>query len=88
MAKFYLVSQEITEFSAEHWIFATRRAAEKKVEALLGGYILDCIRDGDTAQAVEFVEKLIAEEDFSGYYTDDEDVYIEEIEVQDMEVQD
>lgn len=88
MAKFYLVSQEITEFPAEHWLFATRRAAEKKVEALLGSYILDCIREDDTEQAVKFVEKLTAEENFNGYYTDDEDVYIEEIEVQDMEVQD
>ena len=83
MAKAYLVSQEIAEQPGEHWIFATREGAERKVEALLGSYILDCIRDGDTAQAVEFVEKLIAEENFNGYYTDDEDVYIEEIEVQD-----
>lgn len=31
MAKFYLVSQEITEFPTEHWLFATRRAAERKL---------------------------------------------------------
>ena len=83
MAKLYLVTQEITEFPSEHWAFKTREAAENKVAFLLGIYILDCVKGNDTEQAVKFVEKLRASEDFSGYYTDDEEVYIEELEVED-----
>ena len=81
MEKIYMVSQEVKEFAAEHFIFKNERDAKNKVGELVGTYILDLLEEGNKEGAIEFVNKIAMMGDPYGYYTDDEETYVEELEV-------
>lgn len=81
MAKLYLVSQEMKEYPSDHWIFKNERAAKDKVGELIGTYILDLLADHNVDGAVEYVKEIALMGDPYGFYTEDEEVYVEELEV-------
>ena len=81
MEKIYMVAQEIKELASEHWVFKNEEDAKKKVGELVGTYILDLLNEGNKDGALEFVGKLAIMGNPYGYYTDDEETYVEELEL-------
>ena len=81
MAKVYLVTQEIKENPSDHWIFKNERDAKDKVGELIGNYILDLLAGHNVDGAVEYVREIALMGDPYGFYTQDEEAYVEELEV-------
>lgn len=81
MEKIYMVVQEIKELHSEHWAFKNKEDAKKKIRDLIGDYIFDLLSEGNKDGALEFVSKLVMMGEPYGYYTDDEETYVEELEV-------
>lgn len=76
-----MVAQEIKELPCEHWVFKNEEDAKKKIGELIGTYIFDLLREGNKDGALEFVGKLTMMDNPYGYYTNDEETYVEELEL-------
>ena len=81
MEKIYMVAQEIKELPSEHWVFKNEKDAKKKIGELIGTYIFDLLSEGNKDGALEFVGKLAVMDNPYGYYTNDEETYVEELEL-------
>ena len=81
MKKIFLVSEEIKDFPSEHWVFENERDAKDKIGQLVGSYILDLLDDDNMEGAIEYVKEIALMGEPYGFYTKDEEVFIEELEV-------
>jgi len=81
MKKIFLVSDEVKNFSSEHWALENERDAKDKVGQLVGSYILDLLADDSVEGAIEYVKEIALMEDLYGFYTKDEETFVEELEV-------
>lgn len=81
MKKIFLVSEEIKDFPSEHWVFENERDAKDKVGQIVGSYILDLLADDNTEGAINYIKEIAPMGNPYGFYTKDEEVFVEELEV-------
>lgn len=80
MNKMYLLTWEFTDMPSEHFLFSTKEKAIDKMYELIGGYIVDCIKEHDIENATKYLNGIKnVEEDC--ILLDGEEFYIEEIEL-------
>ena len=82
MGKRFLVVWEAPNMPSEFHLVRTKEKAQAKLRELIGSYIFDCIQDGDTDNAVEFIKNLTDTSDTGVFGTTDE-IYIEELDEED-----
>ena len=87
--KFYLAVIEMVDWPIQFKLCSTREKARDVLYAEIGGYIVNCLEDGATDEAVKFIEELKVEsdtEDTKDYFCIKRDggydeYYIEEVEL-------
>jgi len=81
MKKIFLVSEEIKDFPSEHWVFENERDAKDKVGQIVGSYILDLLADDNAEGAIDYIKEIALMGNPYGFYTKDEEVFVEELEL-------
>lgn len=81
MKKIFLVSEEIKDFPSEHWVFENEEDAKGKVGQLVGSYILDLLADSNVEGAIDYIKEIAPISEPYGFYTKDEEVFVEELEI-------
>jgi len=81
MKKIFLVSEEMKDCASEHWVFENEKDAKEKVGERIGSYILDSLADGNVEGAIKYVKEIALMGEPYGFYTKDEEVFVEELEV-------
>ena len=88
--KFYLAIIKMIDWPIGFKLCSTREKARDVLYAELGGYIVDCLKEGVTDEAVKFIKELKIESDAEGNTKDYfcvkrdggyDEYYIEEVEL-------
>ena len=63
------------------WAYSSKNRAENALTQKIGEYILDCIKSGDSANAVKFIENMSVDESSDEVYvqTDIDYIYINKL---------
>ena len=61
--KFYLAVIEMVDWPIKFKLCSTREKARDVLYAEIGGYIVDCLKEGATDEAIDFIQELKVESD-------------------------
>lgn len=61
--KFYLAVIEMVDWPIEFKLCSTREKARDVLYAEIGGYIVDCLKNGAANEAIDFIDGLKIESD-------------------------